>query len=48
MIKVKQREKILDGLRKWFKLGPVTEALKAMRDRDAWKVMMAYAKENST
>ena len=41
----KQREKMLDGLTKWFKVGRVTEALKATRDRDRdlWKVMIAFA-----
>ena len=34
----KQREKMFDGLRKWLKVGRVTEALKATRVRDAWKV----------
>ena len=39
---------MLDGPTKWLKVGRVTEALKAMRDRDAWKVMIAYNKENRT
>ena len=30
----KQLEKILDGLIKWLKVGRVTEAIKATRDRD--------------
>ena len=30
----KQREKMLDGLTKWLKVGGVTEALKVMKDRD--------------
>ena len=42
----KQHEKMLDGLTKWFKLGRVTEALRARRDRDVWKVMIAYAGEH--
>ena len=29
-------------------VGRVTEALKATRDREAWKVMIAYAKEHGT
>ena len=37
----KRREKMLDGLGNWLKVGTVTEALKAPRDRDVWKVMMA-------
>ena len=41
----KQREKMLDGLTKRLKIGLVTDALKVTRDRDAWRVMMAYAKE---
>ena len=44
----KQREKMLDGLTKSLKVGRVTEALKAMRDQDAWKVMIAYSKEHGT
>ena len=44
----KQGEKMLDGLTKWLKVGRVTEALKATRDRDAWKVMIAFAKEHDT
>ena len=43
-----QREKMLDGLTKWLKVGRVTEALKATRDRDAWKVTIAYANEHGT
>ena len=38
----KQHEKIFDGLIKWLKVGKVTEALKAARNKDAWKVMIAY------
>ena len=35
----RQLEKMLDGLTtKWLKVGRVTEALKAKRDRDVWKV----------
>ena len=44
----KQHEKMLDGLRKRLKVGRVTKALKATRDRDAWKVKIAYAEENDT
>ena len=39
---------MLDGLTKRLKVGRVTEALKAVRDRDAWKIMIAYAKEHGT
>ena len=39
----KQREKMLDGLTKWLKVGRVKEALKVTSDRDAWKVIIAYA-----
>ena len=46
--RVKQREKVLDGLTKWFRVGRVTEALKATRDRDARKVMIAYTNEHGT
>ena len=42
----KKREKMLDGLIKWLIVGTVTEALKALRDRDAWKVIIAFAKEH--
>ena len=34
--------------RKRERVGRVTEALKGMRDRDVWKVMIAYAKEHGT
>ena len=44
----KQHEKMLDGLTKQLKVGRVTEVLKARRDRDTWKVMIAYAKEHGT
>ena len=46
----KQHEKKLDGQKKWLKVGRMTEALKvkAVRDRDARKVMIPYAKEHST
>ena len=40
--KGKQREKILDGLTKWLRVGRVAETLKATSDRDAWKVMVTY------
>ena len=30
------------------RVGRVTEALKAMRDRDVWKVMIAYVKGHGT
>ena len=46
--KGKKREKMLDELTKWLKEGRVTEALTATSDRDAWKVMIAYAIEQST
>ena len=39
---------MLDGLTKWLKVGGVTEVMEATRDRDAWKVMVAYAKELGT
>ena len=44
--KGKQPEKMLEGRTKWLKVGQVTEAMKATRDRDAWKVMTAYTKEH--
>ena len=43
-----QREKMLDELTQWLKVGQVTEALKVTKDKDARKVMIAYAKEHST
>ena len=43
----KQCEKT-DGLTKWLKLGQAIEALKAMRDRDVWKVMISHTKEQRT
>ena len=45
-IERKQCEKMLDGLTKWLKVGIKTDALKMARDRDAWKVMITYAKEH--
>ena len=44
----KQGGKMLDGLTKWLKVGRVTDALKATRDREAWKVMVAHTKEHGT
>ena len=44
----KQREKMLDGLTKCLKVGRVTEEFKATRERDALKVMIAYAQEQGT
>ena len=35
--------KSLYGLTKWLR--DIIHAMKASRDRDAWKVMIAYAKE---
>ena len=44
----KQREKLMDGLTKWFKVGRVTDALEATRNRDAQKVIINYTKEHGT
>ena len=44
----KQRGKMLGGLTNWLKVGRVTQALKATRNRDAWKVMITYAREHGT
>ena len=44
----KQREKMLDRITKWLNVGRGTDSLKATRDRDAWKVMIAYAEEHDT
>ena len=41
-------EKMLDGLKKWFKVGRVADILKAEQDKDAEKVMMVYAIECGT
>ena len=41
--KGKQREKMLDGLTKSLKVGRVTNTLEATRDKDAWKVKIAFA-----
>ena len=38
----------MDGLTQWLKLGRVTEGLKVSKNTDAWKVMIAYAKEHCT
>ena len=43
----KQCEKKLDGRTKWLKVGRV-KALKAMRNREAWKIMIACVKEHGT
>ena len=50
MIEGKQREKILlNKLTKWLKEWLVSDidALRAMRGRGAWKLMIAYDKEQS-
>ena len=39
---------MLGGLTEWLKVGRVTEALKMTRERDVWKVMIAYAEEHYT
>ena len=39
---------MLDGPIKWLKVGQVTDTLKVTRNRDVWKVMVAYAKEHGT
>ena len=44
----KQREKMLDGLAEWLKVERVIEEQKGRKNIDAWKVMIAYAKEHST
>ena len=44
----KQPEERLDRLTKWLKVERVTETLEATKGRDAWKVMIAYAKEHLT
>ena len=39
---------MLHGPTKWLDVCQVTEAVTAMRDRDTWKVMIAYTKEQGT
>ena len=34
---------MLDVFTKWPNVGQVIDAVKVMRDRDAWKVMITYA-----
>ena len=46
--KSSEKLKMMDGLTKLLKMGRVTDALKAKRDRGAWKVVIAYAKEHGT
>ena len=43
-----KRWKYVRWANKVAQVGIVTEALKVMRDRDAWKVMIAYTKEHVT
>ena len=38
---------MFNGLTKWLNVARVTDALKVTRDRDSWKVMITYAKEQS-
>ena len=40
--RVKKQAKMSDGLTKYLNVGRVTGALRALKDRDAWKVMIAY------
>ena len=42
-----QREKIY-YLRNWLKVGEMADALKVMKERYAWKVMITCAKEKGT
>ena len=37
---------MMGELAEWLKVGRMTEALKATRDRDACKVMIAYTEEH--
>ena len=39
---------MLGGVKKKLKLGRMTDVQKATRARDAWKVMIIYAKESGT
>ena len=39
---------MLNGQTKWVNVGRVKAALKAARDRDVQKVMIAHAKEQGT
>ena len=40
--------KTQQGKTKWLRVARVTEALKWSKDRDVWKVTIAYAKEHGT
>ena len=44
----RQREKILDGLTSWLGAQRVTDILSTMKDREAWRGMMANAMEQGT
>ena len=46
--RAKQHERMLDGQTNWLKVGRVADALKLMRDRDVWKIMITYTKEHET
>ena len=48
VIEGKQKENMLDGQKNWLKVGQVTEALAAAKERDACKVMITQAKEHGT
>ena len=39
---------MMDGITMWLKVGQVTDELKVMRDRDAWKIMFTSAKEHGS
>ena len=43
----KKGKTMSDRLTPWLNVGRMTDALKAMRDRDMWKVMIAYDNEHS-
>ena len=47
-IRGKQQKTMLTGLTKWLKVGRVMDTLDESQDRDAWKVMITYTKEQGT
>jgi len=42
------REKMLDGLTSWLKVEKVTDILRAAKDRDVWREMIANATKQGT
>ena len=44
----RQREKVLDSLASWLRATDVLEMLKATKDRDVWRDMIANAMKHGT